>query len=61
MIIFPLSTFFIVQWLFNYNSILSGGAAALVANVVLIGYVIAAFTEDTRTEEEMEKERKKAQ
>lgn len=58
MIIFPLSTFFIVQWLFNYNSILSGGAAALVANMVLIGYVVAAFTEDTRTAEEMANEKK---
>jgi hypothetical protein len=58
MIILPLSTFFIVQWLFDYNSILSGGAAALVANMVLIGYVVAAFTEDTRTAEEMANEKK---
>ena len=59
MIIAPLATFFIVQNLFHGNAIYSGGAAALVANIVLIGYVVAAFTEDLG--ELKEKDSKKTQ
>lgn len=58
MITFPIITFFVCQYLFNNNAILSGGLAALVANVVLIGYVVAAFTEDVRTEEEKAEDKK---
>ncbi|KAG7666416.1 VMA21 [[Candida] subhashii] len=59
MIILPIVTFFLCQYLFNNNSIVSGGVAALMANVVLIGYVVVAFMEDTRTPEEIEQESKK--
>lgn len=55
MVILPVLAFFVTQWLFSNNSIISGGVAALVANVVLIGYIIAAFTEDTSTPEEESK------
>lgn len=54
MIIFPIFTFFVCQYLFSNNAIISGGVSALVANIVLIGYVVAAFTEDTSYDEPQE-------
>ncbi|KSA00335.1 Vacuolar ATPase assembly integral membrane protein VMA21 [Debaryomyces fabryi] len=57
MIIFPVVTFFVCQYLFSNNAIISGGVSALVANIVLIGYVVAAFMEDT-TEHEPEETKK---
>lgn len=45
MIILPLLSFFVVRAL-GASSVWSGGIAALVANLVLVGYVIVAFTED---------------
>lgn len=56
MIAFPLVAFFLCQYLFNNNAIVSGGIAALIANVVLIGYVVAAFTEDTTQYDEKKHE-----
>lgn len=58
MIISPLLTFFIVQNLFGGNAIYSGGAAALVANVVLISYLVVAFTEELPKDEKPLKEKK---
>lgn len=52
MIIMPLTTFFFIQYLSSNNSILSGGLAALVANIVLIGYVVAAYVEEIPSKEQ---------
>ncbi|ODV68058.1 vacuolar ATPase assembly integral membrane protein VMA21 [Hyphopichia burtonii NRRL Y-1933] len=61
MVIFPVLSFFVCQWLFNNNAIISGGVAALVANIVLIGYIVAAFTEDTTKYDSEKPESKKSQ
>ncbi|CAB4251882.1 similar to Saccharomyces cerevisiae YGR105W VMA21 Integral membrane protein that is required for vacuolar H+-ATPase (V-ATPase) function, although not an actual component of the V-ATPase complex [Maudiozyma barnettii] len=55
MVSLPLITFFLVQQ-YTPNTLVSGGLAAAMANVVLIAYVISAFSEDTT---DYEKESKK--
>lgn len=45
MVVLPLLSFFVVRGI-GASAVWSGGAAALVANLVLVGYVIVAFTED---------------
>lgn len=45
MIMGPLVAFFVMDALFE-NSLVSGGTAAAVANVVLISYVYLAFNEE---------------
>ncbi|KAK5778355.1 Vma21p PWA37_000395 [Arxiozyma heterogenica] len=55
MIALPLVTFFISNSYIS-NSIISGGLAALVANVVLIAFIIVAFTEDIKVESNEKKQ-----
>ncbi|VVT50261.1 uncharacterized protein SAPINGB_P002681 [Magnusiomyces paraingens] len=58
MVIAPVASFFIVQKVFNASAIVSGGFAALVANIVLIGYVVEAYSEDLPPEEPEAEEKK---
>ncbi|RMZ90787.1 hypothetical protein DV736_g1994, partial [Chaetothyriales sp. CBS 134916] len=60
MVVVPLGSFFFTrQYIFSGSSIYSGGFAALMANVVLIAYVVVAVLEDQG--EQKAQERKKDQ
>ncbi|KAF2035840.1 hypothetical protein EK21DRAFT_106677 [Setomelanomma holmii] len=60
MITLPIGTyFFTVNFVFRGNATYAGGLAALMANVVLIAYVIMAFKDDQAEQaEEAEKSKK---
>ncbi|KAH7076938.1 vacuolar ATPase assembly integral membrane protein VMA21 [Paraphoma chrysanthemicola] len=60
MVTLPIGTyFFTVKYVFNGNATYAGGLAALMANVVLIAYVIMAFKDDQAEQaEEAEKSKK---
>jgi len=61
MVTFPIGFYFLtLNLLFKGNSTWAGATAAIVANVVLIGYVIVAMKEDqTEAMEAAEEEKKK--
>ncbi|KAJ4325843.1 vacuolar ATPase assembly integral membrane protein vma21 [Neodidymelliopsis sp. IMI 364377] len=60
MITLPIGTYFFTNtYVFNGNATYAGGLAALMANVVLIGYVVMAFMDDQAEQaEEAEKAKK---
>jgi hypothetical protein len=61
MVVGPIGSYFVtLNTLFGGNSTYAGAFAAIMANVVLIGYVLVAFNEDqTEALEAAEKEKKK--
>jgi hypothetical protein len=60
MIIVPIGSYFLtVNTIFNGNSSYAGGLAALLANVVLVGYIIVAMTEDQGDQQEGRKKENK--
>lgn len=61
MIVAPISSYFLtVNAVYSGNSTYAGATAAVVANVVLIGYVIVAFQEDQADRAEADKDAKKS-
>ncbi|KAK4175108.1 hypothetical protein QBC36DRAFT_216893 [Triangularia setosa] len=59
MMIVPIGSYFAtVNTLFKGNSTYAGGLAAIMANVVLIGYVLVAMAEDQSDRLEEEKKQK---
>ncbi|KAI6800175.1 hypothetical protein KC363_g833 [Hortaea werneckii] len=61
MVTLPLGSYFAsVNMIFGGNSTYAGALAALMANVVLIGYVIVAFQDDQSEREADEAEKKKS-
>ncbi|RMZ81219.1 hypothetical protein DV737_g2644, partial [Chaetothyriales sp. CBS 132003] len=60
MVVVPLGSFFFTrEYVFSGSSVYSGGFAALMANVVLVAYIIVAVLEDQG--EQTAKEKKKDQ
>ncbi|KAF1981343.1 VMA21-like domain-containing protein [Aulographum hederae CBS 113979] len=58
----PISSYFLtVNTIFRGNSTYAGGLAAILANVVLVGYVIVAMKEDQSERLEAEEKAKKGQ
>ncbi|TLD25332.1 hypothetical protein PspLS_05466 [Pyricularia sp. CBS 133598] len=59
MVVIPIGSYFVtVNSIFKGNSTYAGALAAIMANVVLVAYVIVAMNED-QTEQEKAKEGKK--
>ncbi|KAI5236062.1 hypothetical protein E4T47_07658 [Aureobasidium subglaciale] len=61
MIVLPISSYFLtVDNLFSGNSTFAGATAAILANVVLIGYIVVAMKEDAGERAEAEDNDKKS-
>ncbi|KAF1948807.1 hypothetical protein CC80DRAFT_296780 [Byssothecium circinans] len=61
MVTLPLgSYFFSVRYVFNGNTTYAGALAALMANVVLITYVVLAFKDDQAEQQEEQEKKKKS-
>ncbi|GAP83364.1 putative vacuolar ATPase assembly integral membrane protein VMA21 [Rosellinia necatrix] len=59
MVVIPIGSYFLtVRTIFNGNSTYAGALAAILANVVLVGYVIVAMNEDQSDQLEAEKKKK---
>ncbi|KAI0394786.1 hypothetical protein F5Y17DRAFT_426146 [Xylariaceae sp. FL0594] len=59
MFVIPIGSYFMtVNTIFNGNSTYAGGLAAILANVVLVGYVVVAMNEDQSDQLEAEKKKK---
>ncbi|KAL6868987.1 vacuolar ATPase assembly integral membrane protein vma21 [Amphichorda felina] len=62
MIIVPIGSYFLtVNTIFRGNSSYAGGLAAVLANVVLIAYIIVAMNEDTSDKDDSSKSESKKQ
>ncbi|RYP89650.1 hypothetical protein DL770_004228 [Monosporascus sp. CRB-9-2] len=60
MVVVPIGSYFVtVNTVFGGNSSYAGGLAAIMANVVLVGYIIVAMNEDQSEQLAAKKETKK--
>ncbi|KAI0107615.1 hypothetical protein GGR51DRAFT_516205 [Nemania sp. FL0031] len=60
MIVIPIGSYFLtVNTIFRGNSTYAGALAAILANVVLVGYVVVAMNEDQTDQLEAEKKKQK--
>ncbi|KAJ4272296.1 vacuolar ATPase assembly integral membrane protein vma21 [Fusarium torreyae] len=60
MIVIPIGSYFLtVNTIFSGNSSFAGGLAAIMANVVLIGYIVVAMKEDQSDQQKPESKKDK--
>ncbi|KAI1188860.1 hypothetical protein F5B17DRAFT_393683 [Nemania serpens] len=60
MVVIPIGSYFLtIRTIFHGNSTYAGALAAVLANVVLVGYIIVAMNEDQSDQLEAEKKQKK--
>ncbi|KAI1824474.1 hypothetical protein F4861DRAFT_505752 [Xylaria intraflava] len=59
MIVIPIGSYFLsVNTVFSGNSTYAGALAAILANLVLVGYVVVAMNEDQTDQQEAEQQKK---
>ncbi|KAI8954816.1 hypothetical protein F4801DRAFT_451047 [Xylaria longipes] len=60
MVVIPIGSYFVtINTIFGGNSTYAGALAAILANVVLVGYVVVAMNEDQSDQLEAEKKKQK--